>query len=420
MSALFLRALLAITLALCPVLASAQGLRVVARVNDDAITDYDLSQRVVLAIRTTNQTDSPDLRKRLAPQILQQMIDERLQIQDAKKLGLRATEGEIAQRVGEIERSAGLAPGQFKQYLQGIGVPYEIATQQLEASIAWLKIVRRRIRAQVEVSDTEIDDTLARMRGNIGKTEARVGEIFIPVDRNDQADEGRRNADRIVEQIRRGALFAPLAQQFSRGATAQNGGDLGWVLPGTLDAALDAAIDKLPVRTVSDPIRTPAGWHILYVVDKRQFASSRPDDIRLNLVQMTLALPVNASSAEVEQASAEARKAMAGVRQCADLHAQSRLLKGASSGDLQNVRVGDLASNRQMYDEIPKLPVGGTAGPFRVAEGLQVVSLCSKEGTNGLPTRDSIGQQLLLGKLEAAGRRYMRDLRRTATIDIKP
>ncbi len=64
MSALFLRALLAITLALCPVLASAQGLRVVARVNDDAITDYDLSQRVVLAIRTTNQTDSPDLRKR--------------------------------------------------------------------------------------------------------------------------------------------------------------------------------------------------------------------------------------------------------------------------------------------------------------------------------------------------------------------
>jgi peptidyl-prolyl cis-trans isomerase SurA len=420
MSALFLRALLAITLALCPVLASAQGLRVVARVNDDAITDYDLSQRVVLAIRTTNQTDSPDLRKRLAPQILQQMIDERLQIQDARKLGLRATEGEISQRVGEIERSAGLAPGQFKQYLQGIGVPYEIATQQLEASISWLKIVRRRIRAQVDVSETEIDDTLARMRSNIGKTEAHVGEIFIPVDRNDQADEGRRSADRIVEQIRRGALFAPLAQQFSRGATAQNGGDLGWVLPGTLDAALDAAIDKLPIRTVSDPIRTPAGWHILYVVDKRQFASARPDDIRLNLVQMTLALPVNASAAEVEQASAEARKAMAGVRQCADLHAQSRLLKGASSGDLQNVRVADLASNRQMYDEIPKLPIGGTAGPFRVAEGLQVVSMCSKEGTNGLPTRDSIAQQLLLSKLEAAGRRYMRDLRRTATIDIKP
>ena len=73
-----------------------------------------------------------------------------------------------------------------------------------------------------------------------------------------------------------------------------------------------------------------------------------------------------------------------------------------------------------MYDEIPKLNAGGAAGPFRVAEGLQVVSLCSKEGTNGLPTRDGISQQLLLQKLEAASRRYMRDLRRAATIEIKP
>ena len=94
-------------------------------------------------------------------------------------------------------------------------------------------------------------------------------------------------------------------------------------------------------------------------------------------------------------------------------------LKGATSGDLQGVRVGDLAANRQMFEEIPKLDVGGTAGPFRVAEGLQIVSLCGKVGGGGLPTRDVISQQILLQKLEAAGRRYMRDLRRQATIDVK-
>ena len=420
MSALILRVLLAVTLALCPAIASAQGLRVVARVNDDAITDYELNQRVVLAIKTTNQTDSPDLRQRIAPQMLRSMIDERLQIQDAKKLGLKATEGEINQRVGEIERSAGLAPGQFKLYLQGIGVPYDIAAQQLEASIAWMKIVRRRVRAQVDVSDTEVDEALARMRANIGKTESRVGEIFIPIDRSDQADEAKRAIDRIEEQLKRGASFPSLAQQFSRGATAANGGDLGWVLPGSLDPALDSAIEKLPNRGVSEPIRTPAGWHIVFVADRRNFASARPDDIRLNLVQMTLALPVNASPSEVDQATTEARRAMTNIHQCGDLHIQSRSLKGASSGDLNNVRVGDLASNPQMYAEIPKLPIGGVSGPYRVAEGLQVVSLCAKEGNDGLPTRDSVSQQILLQKLEAASRRYMRDLRRTATIDFKP
>ena len=420
MSALFLRAFLAITLALCPVLVSAQGLRVVARVNDDAITDFDLNQRIIFAIRSSGLQDSPEMRQRLAPQILRQMTDEKLQIQNAKGLGLRVTENELNQRVGEIERSAGMARGQFRQYLQSIGVANEVALQQIEATLAWAKIVRRRVRPQVDVSDAEIDDALARVRANVGKTEARVAEIFVPIDKVDQADEAKRSADRVVEQLKRGAPFAALAQQFSQGATAHNGGDLGWVLPGSLDPALGTAIEKLPLRQASEPIRSPAGWHVLYVIDRRPFATARPDDVRLNLVQMTLALPVNASAEETNRASADAQKAMAGVRQCNDLHARSRQLKGATSGDLQGVRAGDLAGNRQMYEEIPRLSIGGTAGPFRVAEGLQVVALCSKEGSDGLPTRDAISQQILLQKLEAAGRRYMRDMRRVATVEIKP
>ena len=108
------RALVVLTIMLLPAAASAQrptgqgaaaqtapsqGLRVVARVNDDAITDFDLSQRVLFAIRTSGLTDSPELRQRMAPQMLRQMIDERLQVQDAKKQGLITKQAiEITQR----------------------------------------------------------------------------------------------------------------------------------------------------------------------------------------------------------------------------------------------------------------------------------------------------------------------------------
>jgi peptidyl-prolyl cis-trans isomerase SurA len=419
MSALIFRTFVAITLALSPVLACAQGMRAVARVNDDAITDFELNQRIVFAVRSAGMQDSPDMHQRLSAQILRQMIDEKLQIQHAKGLGVAVTESEINQRVAEVERGAGMARGQFRQYVQSIGVPYDVAVQQMQAGLAWAKIVRRRVRPQVEVSDAEIDDALSRIRTNVGKTESRVAEIFVPIDKVEQADDAKRSADRVVEQLKRGAPFAALAQQFSQGATAQSGGDLGWILPGSLDPALDAAVDKLPLRQASDPIRTPAGFHILFVIDRRQFASARPDDVRLNLVQLTLALPVNASPEETSRATAEAQKAMTATRQCNDLHAQARQLKGATAGDLTGVRAGDLAANRQMYEEIPRLAPGGTAGPFRVAEGLQIVSLCGKEGTSGLPTRDVISQQILLQKLEAAGRRYMREMRRVATIEIK-
>ncbi|HEY6980678.1 peptidylprolyl isomerase [Reyranella sp.] len=419
MPALLLRALVATALILCPVLASAQGLRVVARVNDEAITDFDLNERIVFAIKSSGLQDTADIRHRLAPQILRQMVDEKLQVQHAKALGLAPSDSEVAARVAEIERSAGMAAGTFKAYLQSIGVPFDIATQQIQATIAWAKIVRRKVRPQVNVSDAEIDDALNRIRSNVGKTEAHVAEIFIPIDRPDQADEARRSADRIVEQIRRGAPFAALAQQFSQGQTAKNGGDLGWVLPGSLDPAIDGAVERMPLRQASEPIRTPSGWHIVYVVDRRPFATARPDDVRLNLVQMTLALPANASPEETSRATAEAQKAMAAVHQCNDLHAQSRQLKGATSGDLRGIRVGDLRANPQMYEEVPKLPVGAAAGPFRVAEGLQVVALCGKEGAGGLPSREAISQQILLQKVEAGARRYMRDLRRAATIDVK-
>ncbi len=432
MSASALRTIVAITLLLLPATASAQqrqpaagataptqGLRVVARVNDDAITDFDLQQRVLFAIKTSGLADSPDLRQRMAGQILRQMIDEKLQVQDSKRLGVKPTEGEVQSRFAEIERSAGMGRGQFRQYLQSVGVAPDIAAQQIEAQIAWGKIIRRRVRAQVDVSEAEVDDALSRMRGNVGKTETRVAEIFIPVDRADGADEGKRSADRVVEQLRRGAPFAAVAQQFSQGATAQSGGDLGWILPGGLDPTLDTAIEKLQPRAFSDPIRTAAGWHVLMVVDRRAFAAARPDDIRLNLVQLTLPLPLNASPDETNRGMQEAQKAMTGVRQCTDLHVRARDLKGATSGDLNGVRVGDLAANTQMYEQLPKLPIGGIAGPFRVAEGLQIVAVCSKSGGDGLPTRDAISQQILLQKLEAAGRRYMRDLRRQATIDIK-
>src|SRR5690349_14077653 len=108
------RALVVLTLMLLPAAASAQrpttqgaalqpsqGLRVVARVNDDAITDFDLSQRVLFAIKTSGLQDSADLRQRMAPQMLRQMIDERLQVSDSKKLGVKPTEAEIQNRYAE-------------------------------------------------------------------------------------------------------------------------------------------------------------------------------------------------------------------------------------------------------------------------------------------------------------------------------
>jgi peptidyl-prolyl cis-trans isomerase SurA len=217
-----------------------------------------------------------------------------------------------------------------------------------------------------------------------------------------------------------------MAQQFSQSASAATGGDLGWILPGQFDPAIEAAIGKLqPGRVTEQPVRSAAGWHILALIDRRTFGvagSNNPAEIRVSVVQLLLPLPPNANQEEIARGTAEAQKIMSFVNKCADLRAAASRTRGATVTEIDKLRVGDLQQRQpHVAQQILATPVGRAVGPFRLEQegAIQILSVCSKEGEGGLPSRDAIQQQILATKVEAAARRYMRDLRRTAIVEIR-
>ena len=108
-------------------------------------------------------------------------------------------------------------------------------------------------------------------------------------------------------------------------------------------------------------------------------AAQKPDDeTRLYLTELTLPFPREASVEATQRGMAQGQKIMSRVHQCEDLLAEARSIEGATAGALPVMRAGDLKPNRRMYEEVPKLAPGGAAGPFRVAEGFQIIALCSK------------------------------------------
>lgn len=395
--------------------------RIIANVNSQGITQYELAQRIKLTMLSSRIADTPASRAAVQRQVLRQMIDERIQLDEAQRAQIKVSQGEINERVQQLEQANRMAPGGIAQALRGSGVEMSVLTSQIEASIAWGKLVRRKVRGQIDVTDAEVDEALNQIRRNLGKSENRVAEIFLAVDRPDQADEVLRNAQRILEQIRVGTPFSVMAQQFSQSASAASGGDLGWVLPGQFDPALEAAIARLqPGRVVDQPVRSASGWHILALVDRRTFGAAsagNPAEVRVSVVQLLLPLPPNASQDEIARSTAEAQKIMAQVSKCADLRALAARTRGATTSDVDKLRVGDLPAN--VAQQIAATPVGRALGPFALQGSIQILSVCRKEGDGGLPSRDAIQQQILTGKLEGAARRYMRDLRRTAIIDIR-
>jgi len=102
-----------------------------------------------------------------------------------------------------------------------------LLVDQLTASIVWAKLVRRLVSQTNVVSDEEIDEASKRMKESANEPQSRVAEIFLAVDNPQQDDEVRRLAERLIEQMKRGARFSAVAQQFSQSATAAVGGDLG-------------------------------------------------------------------------------------------------------------------------------------------------------------------------------------------------
>lgn len=261
--------------------AQADLFRPAAVVNDDVISVLDLAMRVQLAIVAAGVDDTQEVRRRLTPQVLRGLIDERLQLQEAKRLDISVTDDEVAVALDQIARQNNMTEGQFLTMLRNRGIIPTTLIDQIRAQLAWRSVVLRRIRPQVVISSEEVEEVANRLSSRQGAIERRVAEIFIPVETAAKEDEALNNANRLLQELRRGANFAGLARQFSQSGTASLGGDLGWVQDGELDEELNKALAQMGPGDISPPIRTVSGFHILLLRDMRKNQGESIDRARI-------------------------------------------------------------------------------------------------------------------------------------------
>ncbi len=255
--------------------------RPAAVVNDDIISVLDLAMRLQLAIIAAGLQDSQDIRKRLTPQVLDSLIDERLQLQEARRLDISITDVQVAGALEQIAQQNNMTEGQFLTMLRNRGVIPTTLIEQIRAQIAWQTIVQRRVRPNVVIPPEEVEEVATRLAARRGSIERRVAEIFIPVETNAKENEALADANRLFEELRRGANFTGLARQFSQSGTAILGGDLGWVRDGELDEELNTVLAQMGPGEISRPIRTLSGFHILLLRDMRKNETQEIDRGRI-------------------------------------------------------------------------------------------------------------------------------------------
>src|ERR1700760_613666 len=206
--------------------------KIVAVVNDEAISEADLNNRMKLAMLAGNYPDTAEVRAKIQPQVLRVLIDDQLRIQEAMRLKLTVDKEEVDNDLKATAEQNHQTLPQLKELLTKQGISFATLEKQTLAQVSWRKVVQKEIRRRVEITDDEIDAAYSKMMSAVDKKQYLVAEIFLGVDAPSDDARVQTFADNIEDQIQHGANFAQLAQQFSQAAGASQGGDLGTVQDG--------------------------------------------------------------------------------------------------------------------------------------------------------------------------------------------
>ena len=400
---------------------SGPEMRIAAVVNDEVISVFDLISRIRMVLLSSNLPDTPDARQKLEAQVLRSLVDERLQLQEAKKQNIVATDDEINTALGKIEKQNNMQTGQLNELLKVRGIDRSSLINQVKASLVWAKLVRRKAAETVEISDDEVDAALQRLKEHAGEAQSRIAEIFLAVDNPSQDAEVRALAEKLIGQMKQGARFSAIAQQFSQSATAAVGGDLGWLRPNQLPADLAAAVGPLKPGELSPPVRSGGGYYLLLVLDRRtgETGGGQSDTV-YDIVQVVFPLPPNANEAMKRAAAAEAVSVKQNAKNCADMLRIGKE-KAPQLSNEGTVNASTVAP--QMRTLLDKMSPGEVSQPILQRNGIGVIMLCSKKteqaDKGGVPSREEVFDSLLRDKLDTVSRQYIRNLRRAAYVDVR-
>ncbi len=247
--------------------------RVAAVVNGRVITLSTVQQAAAPRInRIPPDVDTEAAKLEAMNEALQELIDEELLADAIQERRIEVTEQEVDRAITEVRRQHGMTESEFRQALMGEGLTWESYRREIAVQLERYKLLGAEVQARVDVTDEEVRGYLSRHGEERIVEEARVSHILIRLP--DQAsetevDDARRRANEAVQRITSGEDFAAVAREVSDDPSSERGGELGWLRRGRMVRELDEAVFETDEGEVVGPVRSPSGWHVIEIAEKR-------------------------------------------------------------------------------------------------------------------------------------------------------
>lgn len=400
--------------------------RIVAVVNDEVITMHELAERLRLArnqLERQNVTPPPD--DVLERQILERLIVDRAQLQFARENAIRIDDVQLDRTVGRIAEENRMTISQFRDVLERDGIPFAKFREDVRNDILISRVREREVDSRVAISEGEIDNFIAQSAGSGDATagEINLAQILVRVPENatpEQLAERRKRADEALAQLRGGADFARVSAAFSDSPEALAGGILGYRARDRLPELFLEAVAGLRNGEVGAVIKSPNGFHILKLIDRR--GSGTKAAVNQTRVRHILIRPNELLSQE------QARRRLVDLKerivnqaaQFADLaRLQSNDGSASRGGDLGWVYPGDTVP--EFEKAMNELKAGELSEPVQTQFGWHLIEVLERrtEDMSQDRVRQAARQALRERKADEAYQEWLRQLRDRAFVEMR-
>jgi peptidyl-prolyl cis-trans isomerase SurA len=402
--------------------------RIIAVVNEEAITAFELRARLATVERQLRgQNVQLPPREVLEKQLLERMITDRVQLQFAKETGLRISDIELDAAIRRIAEGNRLSLQNFRATLEKDGIAWTKFREEIREEIVLSRLRDREVESRIVVSDGEIDNYLANpdQGANIGSIEVQTAHIVLRVPEQASPDQLMRigaRAQAALEQLRRGENFAKVAASYSDAPDGLTGGSMGARPLDRLPALYADAVRKMKPGEVSDILRSPAGFHIVKLVDKRGDSSTRTTVALRQTRARHILIKVTELVSE-----AEAQRKLVALKERLDNGADFAELARLNSNDISSAKGGELGWLYQ-GDTVPDfeksmdaLKINQISEPVQSPFGFHLIQVLERRTEDASAERQRLTARQVLRerKADEAYQDWVRQMRDRAYVEYR-
>lgn len=398
--------------------------RIVAVVDNGVITQHELERSVERTLRqlALQRTPAPP-RHLLKRQMLERMITERILLKLAEDTNIRIDGPQLDRALARIAQQNNMALDQFRRALEAEGVDFNAFREQVRNEMIIARLREREVDNKVVVTDAEIDNYLANASQDDGRqTEYLLAHILVITPEGaspEQLQQLRARAEQALAELKAGADFNQVSAAYSDAQNALQGGVLGWRAEGQLPTLFVGAVRELAVGGITPVLRSPNGYHILKLLDKRG------KDVP-TIIQQTRARHILIKTNEIVS-DADARNRLRLLRErivngddfaeLARLHSDD--LSAAKGGDLGWLSPGDTVPEFERAMEA--LKPGEVSQPIQSPFGWHLIQVLERRNQDITQERRRIEarQAIRARKADEAFEDWVRQIRDRAYVEYR-